>query len=155
MVGTRVNARGEQEELATLMAPDCFGEMALMDNSPRHASVVAKGEVHCLTLDRAHFVKLLGPLKSILQAHSCLHVLRSIELFSELTDTELESIVNAMHSEKFSRGTAIIKEGTGQSRVKTNFNLRGAPVPASRGAAGKSRGWPCLVPSVSVKLEAA
>ena len=82
-----------------------------MDNSPRHATVVAKGEVHCLTLDRAHFVKLLGPLKSILQAHSCLHVLRSIELFSELTDAELDSIVNAMHSEKFVRGNAIIKEG--------------------------------------------
>ena len=84
--GTRVNTRGEQEELATLTSPDCFGEMALMDNSPRHATVIAKGEVHCLTLDRAHFVKLLGPLKSILQAHSCLHVLHSIELFSELTD---------------------------------------------------------------------
>jgi|TARA_B100000482_G_scaffold188169_1_gene167703 CRP-like cAMP-binding protein len=85
--------------------------MALMDNSPRHATVVAKDEVHCLTLDRAHFVKLLGPLKSILQAHSCLHVLRSIELFSELTDAELDSIVNAMHSEKFSRGAPIIREG--------------------------------------------
>mmetsp|Transcript_20780 Transcript_20780/g.68665 ORF Transcript_20780/g.68665 Transcript_20780/m.68665 type:complete len:417 (+) Transcript_20780:752-2002(+) len=108
---TRVNTRGEQEELATLTSPDCFGEMALMDNSPRHATVIAKGEVHCLTLDRAHFVKLLGPLKSILQAHSCLHVLRSIELFSELTDAELDSIVNAMHSEKFVRSTPIIKEG--------------------------------------------
>lgn len=82
-----------------------------MDNSPRHATVTAKGEVHCLTLDRAHFVNLLGPLKSILQAHSCLHVLRSIELFSELTDAELDSIVNAMHSEKFSRSSPVIKEG--------------------------------------------
>lgn len=82
-----------------------------MDNSPRHATVIAKGEVHCLTLDRAHFVKLLGPLKGILQTHSCLHVLRSIELFSELTDAELDSIVNAMHSEKFTIGTPIIKEG--------------------------------------------
>ena len=44
---------------------------------------------------------------------------------------------------------------TGQSGVNTNLNVRDAPAPASRGAAGKLRGWLCLVPSVSVKLETA
>ena len=45
--------------------------------------------------------------------------------------------------------------GTGQSEVNTNLNVRDAPAPACRGAAGKLRGWLCLVPSVSVKLETA
>ncbi|KAJ8601768.1 hypothetical protein CTAYLR_006818 [Chrysophaeum taylorii] len=100
------------EELAVLKAPDYFGEMALLDNSPRHATVVAKSPVVvCLTLSRAMFTKLLGPLKSLLQAHACFHVLRSIDLFKPLTDAECDSLVSAMETEKFKAGATIFKEG--------------------------------------------
>jgi CRP-like cAMP-binding protein len=38
---------------------DFFGEMALLDDSPRSASVVAEGEVLTMTISRTAFVKLL------------------------------------------------------------------------------------------------
>lgn len=42
-----------------LGAGDYFGEMALLDDAPRSADVVAEGEVLALTIDRAGFTKLL------------------------------------------------------------------------------------------------
>jgi CRP-like cAMP-binding protein len=38
---------------------DYFGEMALLDDAPRSAHVVADGEVLALTIDRSGFAKLL------------------------------------------------------------------------------------------------
>jgi CRP-like cAMP-binding protein len=38
---------------------DYFGEMALLDDAPRSADVVADGDVLALTIDRAGFTKLL------------------------------------------------------------------------------------------------
>ena len=38
---------------------DYFGEMALLDDSPRSADVVADGDVIALTIDRSGFTKLL------------------------------------------------------------------------------------------------
>jgi CRP-like cAMP-binding protein len=42
-----------------LRAGDSFGEMALLDESPRSADVVADGEVLAMTISRSGFVKLL------------------------------------------------------------------------------------------------
>lgn len=38
---------------------DSFGEMALLDDSPRSASVVAEGDVLAMTISRSAFTKLL------------------------------------------------------------------------------------------------
>src|SRR5215469_4045380 len=45
-----------------------FGEMALIDDSPRSADVVAEGEVLALTLDRPGFTKLLRAAPALSQA---------------------------------------------------------------------------------------
>lgn len=46
---------------------DYFGERALVRNEPRAANVIAKTDVRVLTLDRASFTRILGPLDQILQ----------------------------------------------------------------------------------------
>jgi CRP/FNR family cyclic AMP-dependent transcriptional regulator len=43
----------------TLKSGDFFGEMALLDDSPRSANVVADGEVLTMTISRSAFSKLL------------------------------------------------------------------------------------------------
>ena len=45
-----------------------FGEMALIDDSPRSADVVADGEVLALTIDRTGFTKLLRSEPALSQA---------------------------------------------------------------------------------------
>ena len=45
-----------------------FGEMALLDDSPRSADVVAEGEVLALTIDRPGFTKLLRSEPALSQA---------------------------------------------------------------------------------------
>ena len=47
---------------------DYFGEMALLDDAPRSADVIAEGEVLALTVDRSGFTKLLRAEPSLAQA---------------------------------------------------------------------------------------
>jgi CRP/FNR family transcriptional regulator, cyclic AMP receptor protein len=49
----------DDREVATLDAGEFFGEMALLDHGPRHATVVADGPVRVLVLDAREFAKLL------------------------------------------------------------------------------------------------
>ena len=46
---------------------DFFGELALLDNKPRAASVVAKTDVKVAMLGRDGFKRLLGPVESIMR----------------------------------------------------------------------------------------
>lgn len=47
---------------------DYFGEMALIDDAPRSADVVADGDVLALTIDRPGFTKLLRAEPALAQA---------------------------------------------------------------------------------------
>jgi len=49
---------------------DYFGELALLHNEPRAASVIAKTDCRFLTLKRKTFKQLLGPLEQILTRHA-------------------------------------------------------------------------------------
>jgi len=44
---------------------DCFGELALIRNEPRAASVIAKTDCRLLAIDRKTFKLLLGPMEDI------------------------------------------------------------------------------------------
>lgn len=88
-----------------------FGEMALMLDEPRHANVVAKGPVKCLTLQRDDFDALLGPLQTILASQMRIRILRSVPLLSKLSDRDLERVARAMRVQQFSEGEFIIREG--------------------------------------------
>jgi CRP/FNR family cyclic AMP-dependent transcriptional regulator len=62
----RVNRTGRRS--LRLGAGAFFGEMALIDDSPRSADVVAEGDVLALTIDRPGFAKLLRAEPAIAQA---------------------------------------------------------------------------------------
>lgn len=49
---------------------DYFGELALLSNQPRAASIIAKTDCKLLSLDRLAFKRLLGPLEKILKRNS-------------------------------------------------------------------------------------
>jgi CRP-like cAMP-binding protein len=62
----KVNRPGRRS--VRLGAGAFFGEMALIDESPRSADVVAAGEVLALTIDRPGFTKLLRAEPALSQA---------------------------------------------------------------------------------------
>ncbi|NXX14674.1 KAP0 kinase, partial [Podargus strigoides] len=62
--------RSENEEFVEVgrLAPsDYFGEIALLMNRPRAATVVARGLLKCVKLDRPRFERVLGPCSDILK----------------------------------------------------------------------------------------
>jgi len=58
--------QGDKEVLA-LSEGAYFGEIALLTSKPRQATVVAKEDTVCLSLDRKTFKRVMGPLTTILQ----------------------------------------------------------------------------------------
>ncbi|VTJ53355.1 Hypothetical predicted protein [Marmota monax] len=62
--------RSENEdfvEVGRLGPSDYFGEIALLKNRPRAATVVARGPLKCVKLDRLRFERVLGPCSDILK----------------------------------------------------------------------------------------
>lgn len=66
-VRVSVASGGQEKEIAKLGVGDYFGEMALLNASPRMASVTAVEPTTCMTVDRATFGKVLGPLQELLE----------------------------------------------------------------------------------------
>lgn len=56
-----------QQEVGRLGPSDYFGEIALLLDRPRAATVIASGPLKCVKLDRARFERLLGPCADILK----------------------------------------------------------------------------------------
>jgi CRP-like cAMP-binding protein len=63
--------QGQDKVIATLGKDEYFGEMALLSNAPRNATVRANKETRVAALGKDNFIKLLGVLpqtkESILQ----------------------------------------------------------------------------------------
>ncbi|KAJ7989884.1 hypothetical protein DPEC_G00309110 [Dallia pectoralis] len=54
-------------EVGRLGSSDYFGEIALLMNRPRAATVVSRGPLKCVKLDRPRFERVLGPCSDILK----------------------------------------------------------------------------------------
>jgi len=64
------NEGEEAKNVKDYKSGDYFGELALLKDEPRAASIIAKTDCKLLTLDRMAFKRLLGPLEDILQRNS-------------------------------------------------------------------------------------
>ena len=64
---------GEDVELTRLHRSDYFGELALLFDQPRAATVSAVGPVRLVWLDRGSFKKLLGPCEDLLKRNMTIY----------------------------------------------------------------------------------
>ena len=89
---------------------DSFGELALLHDSPRSASVYTLENVSMWVLDRKTF-------RSAVKAVNTQHYIEnkkfidSVPLFALLTSTQREALVGSLSSLKFRQGERIVKEG--------------------------------------------
>ena len=66
---------GTATEVKQYKTGDYFGELALLRNEPRAASVIARTSISTVTMDRHAFKRMLGPLEEILK--------RNVDLYSQ------------------------------------------------------------------------
>lgn len=104
-------ADGAGSKVATIESGGSFGELALMYNAPRAATVMS-AEPGCTlwALDRVTFRRIL--MDSTFQRRRMYEsFLEEVPLLSTLTAYERSKIADALETQKFAAGTAIIKEG--------------------------------------------
>lgn len=102
---------GLGSKVATIEPGGSFGELALMYNAPRAATVMS-AEAGCTlwALDRITFRRIL--MDSTFQRRRLYEsFLEEVPLLSTLTRYERSKIADALETQKFPAGTAIIKEG--------------------------------------------
>uniref|UniRef100_A0AAR2JLI5 cAMP-dependent protein kinase type II-alpha regulatory subunit n=1 Tax=Pygocentrus nattereri TaxID=42514 RepID=A0AAR2JLI5_PYGNA len=84
---TKAGQRGNEEvEVARCSRGQYFGELALVTNKPRAASVYAVGETKCLVIDVQAFERLLGPCKEILKRNIASYKEQLVALFGSSDD---------------------------------------------------------------------
>ena len=103
-------ADGLGKKVGSSPAGSSFGELALMYNAPRAASVVSTGPSILWQLDRITFRRIL--MDSAFQRRRMYEsFLDSVPLLSSLTSYERSKIADALETQKYPSNTAIIKEG--------------------------------------------
>ena len=100
----------DDKSVSTIGPGCCFGELALMYNTPRAATVQARERAKLWALDRFTFRKMLT--NNIYHKRNLyLSFLRSVPIFESLSDDELSRIADALEVEEFMENQHIITQG--------------------------------------------
>jgi cAMP-dependent protein kinase regulator len=90
---TQFDDKGVEQVLKQLTKGQYFGELALLFNKPRAATVTASGKLKCATLGKKAFDRLLGPALDIIKrnttAYKALTRRKSIQELLEKIETEV------------------------------------------------------------------
>lgn len=96
--------------LLTYSAGDAFGELALLYNAPRAASIVAKTECTLFVLDRQTFNHIVKD--AVIRRRNKYHqFLSKIELLDSLTEIEKDKVCDCLQIAHYKPHEYIIKEG--------------------------------------------
>eukprot|EP00931_Biecheleriopsis_adriatica_P059486 TRINITY_DN355_c0_g2_i1.p1 TRINITY_DN355_c0_g2~~TRINITY_DN355_c0_g2_i1.p1 ORF type:complete len:454 (+),score=134.17 TRINITY_DN355_c0_g2_i1:142-1503(+) len=102
---------GEEKLVKTCTAGDVFGELALLYNCPRAASVVCKEKCTMWELDRGTFNNIVKDAAANKRT-ALSEFLHKVPLFNGMDEYELMTIADAMKVETIdSAGSVIIKQG--------------------------------------------
>jgi cAMP-dependent protein kinase regulator len=112
------NVGGQETVLANLQRGSVFGEMALVSNAPRTATVTAAGEVALLGLSRSDLEHHAGQLGSITEAlrrftrgRFLANLAATSPLFQDLEKDERRALLKEFQSMQVHPGDALIEEG--------------------------------------------
>ena len=101
---------GEQKEVKTYGPGDFFGELALMSDQPRAASVVANGELKCAKLGRQAFTRLVGACSDILARNQDLYEQINQELGGAAAAADKKSELEAENESLKAEVASLIQE---------------------------------------------
>jgi len=98
-------------ELARLGPGKSFGDLALIEDAPRKATVTASSACKCWTLDRHSFKSLFGSMDEALNESIGVSMLQKVRILEALTARQLQVVARCLVSKKFNEGEVIIKQG--------------------------------------------
>ncbi|MEP6909482.1 MAG: peptidase domain-containing ABC transporter [Actinomycetota bacterium] len=110
--------RGEEVSLGNLGAGDTFGEIALLEDGDRTATVRASGDVEALKLDKAIFravVQVNPEIKETFERHADRVRLRDLfrlsSAFADLDSATLDSLIDALEPLSADKGEIVVRQG--------------------------------------------
>jgi cGMP-dependent protein kinase len=95
--------------VTVLRRGSCFGELALLHNSPRSATVRSLERCTLWVLDRNTFRKAVEQISEV-NYNENMHFVNSVPLFRLLTAFQKESLVGSLTLHKFKQGQVILNE---------------------------------------------
>lgn len=107
---SKTDENGVKKHLVTYGPGDAFGELALLYNAPRAATIDARTSSTLLALDRETFNNVVK--EAVIKRRQLYEeFLRKIELFDSLNTYEKDKICDCLQSKVYQDGEFIIKEG--------------------------------------------
>jgi len=100
---------GEEKVVKTCDPGDVFGELALLYNCPRAASVVAKGDCVCWQLDRESFNHIVKD-SAVKRRERYDAFLKSVALIASIGAYERSQIADALVPETFNKGEVVVRQ---------------------------------------------
>ena len=104
------DGKTEETQLKIYEPGEVFGELSLLYNAPRAASIYAEGEAELYSLDRDTFNHIVKR-STIERRQKYEDFLQKIEILQDLDSYERQKICDCLETEEFKKGDLIIREG--------------------------------------------
>jgi len=107
---------GREQVVAGLSAGDYFGEIALLKEIPRTATVQAKTLTEAFVLTKEDFHRLVAKFDNMesrfIRNIECNEIIKRMPIFSEFAADQITSLVSKLSTEQFAPGSVIILQGS-------------------------------------------
>ena len=103
---------GELKMVNQIRGHGSFGELALLNDDPRNAFVVAETDVELYSLKRDDFRKLVNLANDSTAREKVMKILLSIESLSRLSKSDVSVLAETMECKKVTEGQKLVTTGT-------------------------------------------
>lgn len=101
---------GSSTYLKTYIPGDFFGELALMYNAPRAASIKSKSDGKVFGLDRTTFNNIVQEAATKKRKYYS-SILSKVEILAEIDPYEKEQLCDSLKEEEFEAGSYVVRQG--------------------------------------------